>query len=255
MLVAIPDTKKRCNLARLQPIKVQSLKDACIEKLEGLILSGELSMGERLPAERDLAMNLNVSRPILHEALVELAARGLVTIQPRRGVYVNDYRTQGSLTLLSSLMSYNNGRIDPHFMQSMLEMRQLVEMECARLAANHVTPEYVQQLQSLLDQEKKIDRSNISALTELDFQLHLALAVASTNVVLPLLINSFKSFYTHATGIFFEKYSLTPVVDEVFTFHRQLVNAVKARNSAAAAKIMHAMLQHGEEYILLISNL
>ena len=74
--------------ATIEPLKVQSLKSACISRLEGLILSGELHIGERLPSEREFAARLEVSRPVLHEALVDLGLKGLVQILPRRGVFV-----------------------------------------------------------------------------------------------------------------------------------------------------------------------
>lgn len=74
----------------MEPIQVQSLKAACVQRLEELILSGEWQIGMRLPSERDLAAHLNISRPVLHETLVDLAAKGLVTIEPRRGVFIND---------------------------------------------------------------------------------------------------------------------------------------------------------------------
>ena len=80
----------------MEPLQVPSLKDACIAKLEELILSGELQIGERLPAERKLADSLAVSRPVVHQAIVDLAAKGLVEIVPRKGVFVSDYRTTGS---------------------------------------------------------------------------------------------------------------------------------------------------------------
>ena len=83
----------------LQPLRTASLKEAFIERLEELILSGEVSIGEKLPSERALAEKLGVSRPVVHEGLVELAARGLVTLKPRVGAEVNDYRRQGSLAL------------------------------------------------------------------------------------------------------------------------------------------------------------
>ena len=64
----------------IEPLKIQSLKDACVSRLEQLILSGELKIGEQLPSERDFALRIGVSRPVLHAALVELDSKGLVQI-------------------------------------------------------------------------------------------------------------------------------------------------------------------------------
>ena len=72
-------------MMEIEPITFVSIKDACIDKLEELILSGAFVAGERLPSERDLAAQLRVSRPMLHQAIVALDARGLVQIVPEEG--------------------------------------------------------------------------------------------------------------------------------------------------------------------------
>ncbi|MFA6032330.1 MAG: GntR family transcriptional regulator, partial [Myxococcota bacterium] len=88
----------------LAPLKAESLKEVFISRFEGLILSGQLATGQKLPSERELAMTLGVSRPVVHEGLVDLAAKGLVSMKPRVGAFVNDFRREGSITLLSSLL-------------------------------------------------------------------------------------------------------------------------------------------------------
>lgn len=232
----------------MEPLRVTSLKEACVQRLEELILSGAWQMGMRLPSERDLAAEMSISRPVLHEALVDLAAKGLVTIEARRGVFVNDYRTSGSFALLSSLLSYSGGNLDPAFTESMLEMRLLVETETARLAALKRNPEHLARFEQILQSEADVPREN-GALTELDFSFHLLTAIASGNLVYPLILNSFKSVYTHLTGRFFHHYGPTGVVDEVFALHRRLVEAIAAQDGPRAAAVMADMLRHGEQFL------
>ncbi len=234
----------------IQPLQVESLKDACISRLEQLILSGELKAGEHLPAERDLAVKLGVSRPVLHEALVDLAAKGLVTIQPRRGVVVNDYRQSGSMAILSSLLSYHQGEFDPAFTDSLFEMRMLIESETARLAAIKATPEQLAHLQELMVAEKAADRNDIATLTKLDFDFHLQIGLASQNHIYPLILNSFNAVYTHFTGLFFEGCHGSSILDEVFTFHQQLIDSIRQGKPEEAARIMTALLAHGSQHLL-----
>jgi DNA-binding FadR family transcriptional regulator len=233
----------------IEPIKIQSLKDACISRLEELILSGELKIGERLPSERGFAARIGVSRPVLHDALVDLDAKGLVQIVPRRGVYVSDYRRSGSLAILSSLLAYHNGKLDPSFIQSMIDMRLTVETETARLAALNRTPEQMTGFHAMLIQERQTANDNPQTLTDLDFSFHLSVAIASGNLVYPLIINSFKGVYTSLTGEFFRKYCGTPVVETVRQFHVRLVEAFEGQNSENARNIMIEMLEHGEAYL------
>ena len=233
----------------IKPIQIQSLKEACVARLEQMILSGELTIGERLPSERDFAARLNVSRPVLHQALVDLQAKGLVQIIPRRGVFISDYRRDGSLAMLSSLLSYHNGQLAPDFGQSMLDMRMLLETETARLAAGNRSEAQLGEFRELLAQEEKAADSDPQTLTDLDFAFHLSIAIASGNLVYPLIINSFKGVYTNLTGEFFRKYVGTPIVAEVHQFHRQLVVAFEMQDADSAVQTMTAMLAHGERYL------
>ncbi len=232
------------------PLQAPSLKESCVHHLEELILSGEWQIGMRLPAERDLAEALGISRPVLHEALVDLSAKGLVTIEPRRGAFVSDFRTSGSCALLSSLLDFHGSQLDPAFIRSMIDMRLLIETETASLAARNRTPEHLAQFEQLLEREQTISRQNVPGLVELDFSFHLLMAVASANLMYPLVLNSFKSVYTHLTGRFFSLHPHDAVIDEVFALHRRLVDAVRAADAAAAASAMQDLLRHGEKHLL-----
>jgi DNA-binding FadR family transcriptional regulator len=236
-------------IPNLEPLRVDSLKQACVARLEELILSGELKPGERLPAERDFAAALGVSRPVLHEALVDLSAKGLVSILPRRGVQVNDFRKSGSAALLSSLLAYQNGQLDPRFTDSLLAMRILVETETARLAAQNATPAQLIEMKRLLAQEESAEQADTACLTSLDFEFHLTLAIASGNLAYPLILNSFKNVYTHFTGAFFSLVQSTQVRSEVLAFHRALIAALEVHDPAAAAAVMHDLLLHGERHL------
>jgi DNA-binding FadR family transcriptional regulator len=233
----------------VEPIKIKSLKEACVNRLEELILSGELKIGEHLPSERDFAARIGVSRPVLHDALVDLEAKGLVQILPRRGVFVIDYRSSGSTALLSSLLTYHNGNLDPTFTQSMIDMRLMFETETARLAALNRTLEQLAEFHTLLIAEEKAAGEDPQTLTDLDFSFHLSVAVASGNLVYPMIINSFKGVYTSLTGAFFRKYFGTPVAKTVLQYHVQIVGALEQKDAEGAVCIMNAMLKHGETYL------
>jgi DNA-binding FadR family transcriptional regulator len=234
----------------VEPVQVNSLKEACVQRLEGLILSGELAVGARLPPERRLAEMLDVSRPVVHQALVELAARGLVDIAPRRGVFVNDFRTNGSIALLNSLLSYHEGDLDPHLRQSMIEVRMLIETETARLAAQHRSEEDLRTLAAIVEEEAHAAREDASRLIALDFAYHLHVALASGNAMYPLILNSFREVYTNLTGQFFRRCGAGSTLDEVLDYHRRLLEALAGQDGEQAAAVMQSMLRHGAERLL-----
>lgn len=230
----------------LKPIKTEALKEICVARFEELIISGKLSTGQRLPPERDLALQLGVSRPVVHEALVDIAAKGLVSLKPRVGTIVNDYRKHGSLALLNSLLNYHDGKLEPKLLDGLLDMRILFEMGNAKLAARNRTDLQATELKQIINKEEKEDKRNIDNLIELDFEFHLLLAMATDNLSYPLLMNSFKQVYTNLTGLFFSNPSVLPAV---LAFHRNLADAIEKRDEKTAMSVMQDLLSHGERHL------
>jgi len=230
----------------LKPIRTESLKDAFVKRFEELILSGAFPIGQRLPSERELALRLNVSRPVVHEGLVDLAGKGLVRLVPRVGTIVNDYRKEGSLSLLTSLVNYHRGVLDPDLFTSLLEMRLLFELETARLAANHRTQDQLESFHRLLQEEDAVNHQNAAGIGELDFDFHHLLAMSSGNHIYPLLLNSFKQCYLNLAGQFFSEQRVVP---EVFAFHKQMVRALDDEDEKDAERVMKKMLTHGAEHL------
>jgi GntR family transcriptional repressor for pyruvate dehydrogenase complex len=236
---------------KIKPIESVSLKDACIEKLEGLILSGAFEAGVRLPSERDLAAQLGVSRPVLHQAIVALDAKGLVQIEARRGVFVCDYLREGSIPLYTVLMAHSDGAYMPGLLNSLMAARILIETETARLAAQHRSEIALFELQALLSEgQQLVAGENAPALVAYDFTFHQSVAIASTNLMYPLMINSLKNVHANLAGIFYRAFADSPVSEEVLAFHADLVDAIQAQDNQWAAETMKAMLEHGEQHLL-----
>ncbi len=231
----------------LEPLVAPSLKDVFVEKLGGLIVAGRYDPGERLPSERDLATQLGVSRPVVHAGLAELEARGLVTMRPRVGTVVNDLRRDASLATLTALLEFHREGADPRLLQSMLEMRRLFEVENARLAARYREASDLAALQGVLDDERAADPADTARVTALDFALHHAVALASRNLVYPMLLKSFEPGYTHFSGMFFADPAVVPVV---VGFHEELVEAIARRATRRAEDTMRRLLDHGREELI-----
>lgn len=236
----------------LTPLQSPSLKDIFIERFEELILSGQLKIGEKLPSERELALRLGVSRPVVHKGLVDLEAKGLVTLMPRVGAVVNDYRREGSLALLTSLVSYQKGRLEPDLQTSLLDVRRLFEVETARLAALHREDAHVNALQLIVEEEMQTRSQDMARIAALDFRFHHLLALASGNQIYPLLINSFKQVYLNLAMQFFED---STVVQTVHTFHRHMLTAIENRDDAAAVSVMQRLLAHGADRLQAMSQI
>jgi len=240
--------------AIFEPIEVQSLKEACLHQLEGMIFSGRLHAGEKLPSERQLATQLGVSRPILHQALVELEVKGLLEIIPRKGVYICDYRQAGSIVSLASYLSYHQGEMDVKLLNNLFDFRKLLEVETACLAATHRTSEQLESLKRVQEMEVEAKRESPEALTELDFSFHMQVAHASGNLVYPLIMNSFSEVYKSFTGRFFEFYLDSDVIDKVYQFHDRLLRNISEERDLDAGSTMIEMLEHGASHLMEVLN-
>lgn len=234
----------------LEPITTESLKQVFVTKFEKLILSGKISIGETLPSERELAAQLKVSRPVVHEGLIELALRGLVSIRPRSGTVVNDFRKEGSIPLLLSLLNYHE-TLDPKIQQDILEMRMLFENEMVRLAAQNRTEEQLNQLEEIIRQEEIINRNNEQEVAGLDYKFHQVIALASGNFIYSLLINSFREIYLHLSTLFFSDPEVCTVV---FDAHKKITKAIRKQDEKIATRIMTKLLNHGAEHLEIMIN-
>jgi DNA-binding FadR family transcriptional regulator len=72
----------------LQTVAPQRLYRQIAEQVRQLMVSGEFALGSRLPAERDLAVQLGVSRPSVREALIALEVEGMIEVRTGSGIYV-----------------------------------------------------------------------------------------------------------------------------------------------------------------------
>ncbi|OHD25139.1 MAG: hypothetical protein A2Y38_05265 [Spirochaetes bacterium GWB1_59_5] len=225
------------------PILPRSLKDVFIERFEALILSGKFRPGDRVPSERDLGVLFGISRPVVHEGLRTLESRGLVTIESRKGVRVNDYRREGSIEMLLSILNFAGGKLSPSLFNGVLEMRLLFEVETARLAAKRRSPENLAELRASLERERSAGSLPARAVADIDFEFHISIAIASGNEIYPLLMNSFRRIYQDILEAFYADES---VVGPVFTLHCRIVEAIDRRDEAGARDAMLELLSFSE---------
>jgi len=229
----------------IEPLAARSLKAQCLERLERLIISGKLAIGEAFPPERDLAKSLGVSRPVLHEAMVELAAKGFTVVKPRRGTRVADYYRNGTLAIFESIVLHGDGDFPRSVLGDLVAFRRLIESESVRLAAQRGGGEYLAELRAVVGEEEAMaarPAAEVSRRTDLDVRFHLLLAEASGNRVLPLVINSIAPLYRRLVERFYES---SPRYGTVLAFHGDLVDSIAKRDPEGALRVLEAMLEHG----------
>lgn len=139
-----------------KPIRPSRVSDEVVAQLRDNILSGQFKAGDRLPSERDLALDFEVSRVAVREALRNLEHSGFVCIRQGAtgGTFVQE------LTFDHLTMSFVDLFLAEKIsIQELYHVRLLNEPEIARLAAQHVTPEDADRLRRALDEEEKPSQS------------------------------------------------------------------------------------------------
>ena len=204
-------------------ISAVSLTDLCIQQIENMILSGELSIGEKLPTERDLSAKMGVSRPVIASCLVELEKLGFVDVVPRQGVYVCDYRRKGSIETLEAIMRYNNGAMRQGEVKSLLEIRDACEALCLKLVLGSNSSEEIEKVLSpILDSLGSTDDCDVAS--EAVFRFYHELAVMSGNAILPLLYYSFREQGKYLWFIYCKRNGIRKMYDLKLELFQALVN-------------------------------
>ena len=193
---------------------VKSNKERFIEQMETLLLMRLILPGELLPSERELAQQMGTSRPVIHEGLLELGARGLISIRPRHGWIVNNFAEEGALPLLSSLYRFSApqsaARIDADLeeVRRMILTKSLQQYFESDIAETQTHSPLIEKLTKIHGEEHKklgtvLKPTEIRRLTELDFLFYRAIIEAGGNTVFLLLFNSARELYHQKLERFF----------------------------------------------------
>jgi len=170
-----------------------TLKELFITEIEAMILSGELKIGDKLPPERKLAEEMKVSQAVVNGGIIDLANKGFLKVYPRKGTYVADYKSEGKIEILQSIIAYNGGHFDPQMMNSLLEIRECLERSEVVSAAKNASKDDVDRLRSIIDKVKVSDGPVKQSKVMTEF--YYGLSKISGNIIHPLIFYSFRPIY------------------------------------------------------------
>ena len=207
-----------------------SLKELFVQKLQGMILSGELPMGENLPSERELCQQMGVSRAVVNGGITELARQGFLEVRPRQGAYVADYRRDGNMETLMAIMDCNGGMLGKEEIRSILEVRWGLEQMTLHRVIDNASDGQLAQLGIFVNQLSEYPAPAQAA--EIAFAFHHEMTLMGGNHILPLIYTSFKVPCTALWVRFCKKYGVAALYSNVEELYRHLLNRDKegARN-------------------------
>jgi len=216
----------------LEPIKKKSLYQEAARRIQDGIETGIWAPGTRLPSERELARALNVGRSSIREAIRVLQAIDLIEIRPGDGTYV---KQQGSPLNEESLRFL----LQDKEVSDLYEVRELLDVQIAAMAAERATPEDIQVIESTLECMADGIRAGRPCVNE-DYQYHKTLArIVDNQVLLQIQEMLWKSLWPTV-----ERFLQVPGrLERSLVEHRAVLDAIKDGDTAKSRELMHAHLQ------------
>lgn len=228
----------------LKPVEKQRVAEEIVEQLRSLILTGQYRVGDKLPPERELAKKLGVNRASLREALKKLEHLGLVRIRQGDGTRVQNFMETAGIELVRHLVPLA-GSIDPAIIRDVLEFRQVIGREVARLAAERRTTNDLAVLREIA--ERAADpQVELGRMFGIDFDFYVALTAATQNRVMVLLINTVRDAVAEYSTLLAH---LTVTSAQVVEHHRELIAALEAKDADAAAASADRYLGAGANHV------
>ncbi|WP_399882312.1 FadR/GntR family transcriptional regulator [Streptomyces sp. BBFR51] len=216
-----------------------------VDELGQRIVGGAWEPGDALPVEDMLAAEIGVSRGVLREAVKALVAKGMLHVRPRTGTRVLPPEHWNHLD--RDVLRWKQARDATALLRDTGELRRIVEPEAARLAADRAGPDDVRVLyDSLAAMEAAAATPGRSGYVEADIAFHRALLDASGNRLLGSLGRAVDIALEHS----FLVSTRTPgAVEASLPGHRAVVQAVEARDPAAAAAAVLSIIEAAEQEI------
>lgn len=221
---------------KFQELVSPSLKDLFVKQMEDLILSGKLAIGDKLPNERDMALQMKVSRSIVNSGMQELSSKAFIKIIPRKGAFVEDYIHNGNINTLNAILKNHGISFDYHLFTSFVEFRRDLETICAHKAALNRSDIHLFDLGTFLE-EIRVSKT-IDELLDATVSFHHQIFVSTNNIVYPLVFNAFYDVLTTITRDLLRIISK----DIVYTNALKIFNAIKNQEAYLAQELMKAYI-------------
>lgn len=214
-----------------QRIQAEKLSHTVVQQIELLILRGILRPGERLPAERELAERLGVSRPSLRDAVAELQGRGLLHTRAGSGVFVSEVIGSAFSDALVELFASHEEALFDY-----ISFRRDLEAMAAERAARHGSDTDLKVIDTLFRKmEAAHEKRDPTDEARLDAAFHLSIIEASHNIIMLHMMRAM--FDLLQRGVFYNRQMMfrqRATRDDLLEQHRAINEALQARDPSGA---------------------
>lgn len=212
----------------------QKVYEMVFEEIQQDILAGKYEVGEKLPSERELAITYQVSRNSIREAIRLLELKNLVEIKYGDGTFIKNISIQSTKNDLVHVLVTT----DKTSIYEMLELRYILESQCAFLAALRANTQDFEKIAKSLEMMRAAQADEKLGI-QADLSFHIAIAEATHNQILVDLITSLMPHMRNTIEVT-RKYRLAEKtnISRTFDEHKQIYLAISRGDSEHAKTLM-----------------
>jgi GntR family transcriptional regulator, transcriptional repressor for pyruvate dehydrogenase complex len=235
-----PRTSKSASLEIPKIERADRLSSQVSVHLENLIVQNQLAPGGRLPTERDLATRFNVSRTVIREAVSGLVAKGMLEVNAGSGTIIRRPTAKHVSQTMSLFLTGGEHQLRS---ENITEVRRLLEVEIAGLAAERRTAEDLAALRNILDEFPHVAGSK-EAFVRWDMTFHVRLAAATHNQLLVLLLDSMSGVMARVREL---GYEVPNTHEQALAYHQNIFTQVELASRDGARQAMREHIDNSEQ--------
>jgi GntR family transcriptional repressor for pyruvate dehydrogenase complex len=220
---------------QVKKIPVKKVSDSVAEQIEDMIRSGTFQTGEKLPSVRELCELFGVGRSAVRDAITTLKGKGMVNVKQGEGAYIQES---------SGFFHHHLLLTSPRDISELYQVRKLLEVGIAELAAIHCTEEDLHVMDAIFTNPYMKG-------WEADYQLHTAIAKAAGNEIIIQLMQHITKTMKNAMIDLYHYIEKNPVTAQMIeNQHIEIYQSIKLRNPLKAKQVMLEHLDFVEKELL-----
>lgn len=221
---------------------MENKREVIIRKIRQDIQKGVYAPNDKLPPERKLAEELGISRVLLREAIVALETLGILEVRLRQGIFVKEQPLQDFNESLRYLPSWNSD-----FVPQLMEIRLIIDVHAAELAARRRTGAELDKLKEFLAQLEENRPNNAEEMKQharQEFLIHTVIVEAAHNVILSRIYEGIVALMEKNNEILHKAFSRgRNWIERIIAHHRAIIGAIEIKDSEKAAANMKLHLE------------
>ncbi|KAA0547036.1 FadR family transcriptional regulator [Bacillus sp. BGMRC 2118] len=226
----------------IEPVKRLNVTDSIVNQIKDLVLQGKLTIGDRLPPERELMNQFGVGRPSLREALKVLEAQGLIE-KTQKGTIITGNHDKFFTDSLMFQLYFSSSTLDDIY-----ETRRFIERELTFMATKRATEDDLYEIeQTIFDMETAIQSENQEAYVSANLHFHDSIAKASKNQVMYHLYQSITSLVEHSQVL---AVTVPGIKSDSLFYHKEIFSAIKAGDAQLASERMVSHITSVSKFLL-----